>query len=356
MAAAATALFGAPALADSPMPRDLVDEMAKHGLTEADQLRLFGEGVTNVDGFKSLNDASLLASGVDIAARRRAKQQLESREPRLHQVQELLDGAGLSASARDAVRGVADLHALHLLDEHAMAQLGIGIMDRTKLLERRSAWRRMAMRKVPTEPEAEAASRAARDRPRRIGFAALMLLGVAVSMVGWWSLYGDLGLWGGVVGGVLVLVGGLGWLANCGLGFGSYGGCRILVWTFIFIYPIGGTAATILSATYCPSMTDVRHPNCEHCEHTYDWGSRFEYDRCAIWGTGPHPGAARPCGPCGPVVTSFGFSLAAAIVFALYQGARQEQQEARTDAANRARRRGAPAMPAMRAPDAASLP
>ena len=74
-AAAAAALFGAPAaLADSPMPRELVGEMEKHDLTEADKLRLFEEGVTNVDGFKSLNDASLLASGVGIAARRRAKQ------------------------------------------------------------------------------------------------------------------------------------------------------------------------------------------------------------------------------------------------------------------------------------------
>jgi hypothetical protein len=38
----------------------------------------------------------------------------------------------------------------------------------------------------------------------------LMVLGAAVSQAGWWSLYGDLGLWGGVIGGALVLVGFLG--------------------------------------------------------------------------------------------------------------------------------------------------
>ena len=344
MAAAAAALFGAPALADSPVPRDLVDEMAKHGLTEADQLRLFGEGVTNVDGFKSLNDASLLASGVDIAARRRAKQQLESREPRLHQVQELLDGAGLSASARDAVRGVADLEAMHLLDEHAMAQLGIGIMDRAKLLERRSAWRSVAMRKVPTEPEAEAASWAARDKHWRIGFATLMLLGVAVSMVGWWSLYGDLGLWGGVVGGVLMLVGGLGFgfglsdkVRNLGFGLGfecglsDSGDWRSLVWIFFFYYAIGATAATILSAASCPSTTDVRQ--IDGREHTYDWERRFDKDTC-------------------------GWSIVASLVLLPFAACSMcaHHADLRAHYAKRAQQRGAPAMPAMRAPDVASLP
>ena len=156
----------------------------------------------------------------------------------------------------------------------------MGIMDRTKLLERRSAWRSVAMRKVATAPEAEAASRsrsrAARDRSRRIGFAVLLLLGAAVSMLGWWSLYGDLGLWGGVVGSVLMLVG--------GLGFDSahwthkarplYGDGRQSFLTFLFVYAIGGTAATIFFAAICPATTDVRQINGR--EHTYDdWEGRF---------------------------------------------------------------------------------
>ena len=57
---------------------------------------------------------------------------------------------------------------------------------------------------LAAETEREAAARAATR------CACTMLLGGALSQAGWWSLYGDLGLWGGVIGGALILVGALG--------------------------------------------------------------------------------------------------------------------------------------------------
>ena len=183
-------------------------------------------------------------------------------------------------------------------------------MDRTKLLERRSAWRSVAMRIVATAPEAEAASRAARYRPRRIGFAVLLLLGAAVSMVGWWSLNGDLGLWGGVVGGVLMLVGGLGFdsahwgwceepqyrrLSSC---LACSGDGRQSFWTFLFIYAMGGTAATIFSAANCPTTTDVRQIDSWGFTHdSYpDWEMRLgnRYFPCGLAASSPPSTASSP--------------------------------------------------------------
>ena len=183
--------------ADSRLQPALAADMAKHGLTEADQLRLFGEGVTSVDGFGRLSDANVLQSGVDIAARRRTKQQRDEREPRFRQAQALLDGAGLSAPARDAVRHVASLRRI---DVHARTELGLGLMDRATLLKKQEAWRSLAMPVVPTEPERRA------ERTLRVS-ALLLLCGVAVAQCGWWSLYGDLGLWCGLIGGAMALAG-----------------------------------------------------------------------------------------------------------------------------------------------------
>ena len=44
----------------------------------------------------------------------------------------------------------------------------------------------------------------------------LLLCGAAVQQCGWWSLYGDLGLWCGLVGGAVVLAGAVGF--DCALG------------------------------------------------------------------------------------------------------------------------------------------
>ena len=41
-----------PAPAPGALPRELAAEMAKHGLTDADQQQLFGEGIITVDRFK----------------------------------------------------------------------------------------------------------------------------------------------------------------------------------------------------------------------------------------------------------------------------------------------------------------
>jgi hypothetical protein len=206
-------------LANGRLPPELAAEMAMHGLTQADQLLLFHEGVTTVDGFSRLDDANMLASGIDMTARRRAKQLHDQREPRLHQVHALLASSGLTVPAREAIQRVApDLDALRGINIHTMTELGIGIMDRATLLDAQEAWQSLHMPVVPTELERRAeVERKAAEVERKAAAKGwcyythmsvmLLLCGVVLQGHGWLSLYGDIGQWYALVGGSMALVG-----------------------------------------------------------------------------------------------------------------------------------------------------
>jgi hypothetical protein len=66
----------------------------------------------------------------------------------------------------------------------------------------------------------------------------LVLCGGAVQHIGWWSLYGDLGLWCGAIGGIMLVVG--------GCGFDDIGKCGLLIYTAL------GLLATWSSWANCP--------------------------------------------------------------------------------------------------------
>jgi hypothetical protein len=66
----------------------------------------------------------------------------------------------------------------------------------------------------------------------------LVLCGGAVQHIGWWSLYGDLGLWCGAIGGIMLVVG--------GYGFDDIGKCGLLIYTAL------GLLATWSSWANCP--------------------------------------------------------------------------------------------------------
>ena len=160
----AVAVAVAPA-ASSAIPNALSMEMEKHGLTPADQLQLYEEGVQSVLDFKSLSDDQVLASGIDINARRQAKKQrdevplrqahaeLVRQERQAHaererraqerhteakraQVEQALVRAELSHSGQLTVLTHAqDVDALWqlTLNRQALVQVGLGAMDRQKL-------------------------------------------------------------------------------------------------------------------------------------------------------------------------------------------------------------------------------
>eukprot|EP01045_Picozoa_sp_COSAG04_P019018 COSAG04_NODE_1806_length_5533_cov_96.641884_6_plen_515_part_00 len=159
----------------------LAAKMEAHGLTEAEQLQLHGEGVVDVETFASLRDADFETSAIDIDARRQEKlhrdraaararyEQAFAQKAAEHataseeQVQGFLDQAGLSAQGREAVRGLRDLEALRQLDLASMAELGLNIVDRRKLDELRTSdevrraqapvLEEVMLEEVMTEPE-----------------------------------------------------------------------------------------------------------------------------------------------------------------------------------------------------------
>ena len=74
----------------------------------------------------------------------------------------------------------------------------------------------------------------------------LVLCGGVAQHIGWWSLYADLGLWCGVIGGIMFVVGGCGFdVRKCGFSFG------------LFIYTALGLLATGGSLYHCPTTAVV---------------------------------------------------------------------------------------------------
>ena len=134
--------------------------------------------------------------------------------------------------------------------------------------------------------------------PRAKRWALLLLCGAAVQQAGWWSLYGDLGLGCGLLGGVMVFVGAVGF--DCGVPGHSGGwtrgrgaeveGWRSTFWAFLFLYAICGAGATGLSAANCPATGTVPASGTPHRDdwvppaeatpdaagREYGWGDRFE--------------------------------------------------------------------------------
>ena len=97
-------------------------EMEKHGLTSSDRAVLFQGGVTTLRTFHLIQDEDFAAYGIDIAARRAAKE-----------VRDLLqrEGGDISAAGQAAtVQGTGTMARLCALDLAAMQQLGLGIVDR----------------------------------------------------------------------------------------------------------------------------------------------------------------------------------------------------------------------------------
>eukprot|EP01045_Picozoa_sp_COSAG04_P028246 COSAG04_NODE_4337_length_2150_cov_1.236958_1_plen_371_part_00 len=105
---------------------------------------------------------------------------------------------------------------------------------------------------------------------------ALLFVGAAVQQVGWWSLYSELGLWCGLLGGVAVLLGALGIDCTWKDGEGDPLG-RTCFWFMLVLYALGGSAATWDSATECPTLStddssDSSMADAEDdCGHTAIW-------------------------------------------------------------------------------------
>eukprot|EP01046_Picozoa_sp_COSAG06_P008370 COSAG06_NODE_421_length_15973_cov_18.743795_11_plen_447_part_00 len=316
-----------PAPAPGALPRELAAEMAKHGLTDADQQQLFGEGIITVDRFKGLSDANYPTS-IDVGARREAKRQRDqaaaqarhdqavqaARERHtaacLEQVRQALAQAQLTESAPVAaiLKRAPDVGALRRLaeDRGALEATGVGAHDRQQLQNFCcGAGLRLAapvpevvlpVERALTEPErqagaerqaqqaaAEAAAEAARAaaaqakaqaeaerkaaavrRQRQQRYPAYLLLcGVAVQQCGWWSLYGDLGLWCGLVGGAAALAGAVGF--DCAPGHDWDGPDRGWFWGCICLCACPNALATWASAR-------------AGCPTTGSWGDR--YDQC----------------------------------------------------------------------------
>ena len=90
-------------------------------------------------------------------------------------------------------------------------------------------------------------------------WAVVLVGGAAVQQVGWWSLYSELGLWCGLLGGAAVLVGAFGFDRVAGhsedwqLQPTAQGGNNFSGWILVF-YAVAGAAATVLSAAFCPAL------------------------------------------------------------------------------------------------------
>jgi len=172
------------------LPRELVAEMAKHGLTEADQRLLFAEGFTTVERFKGLGDDDY-PPGIDIGARREAKRQLDQAALQaqhdekvqaardrniaacLEKMRQALTQAQLDDNAPVAaiLQRAPNMDALRRLveDRGALDAIGIGAYDRVqlqnfcrgpglRLVVREAVPKREAVGKALTEPERHATS------------------------------------------------------------------------------------------------------------------------------------------------------------------------------------------------------
>eukprot|EP01046_Picozoa_sp_COSAG06_P049355 COSAG06_NODE_7580_length_2453_cov_1.214528_4_plen_380_part_01 len=101
----------------------LADMMQRHGLTEAEQRHLHGEGVVDLETFASLRDEDFQVSGIDIHVRRQEKLQRDQEKAAathalatMRQVQDLLDDAGLSHAGRECARSLSDVSTLRALE------------------------------------------------------------------------------------------------------------------------------------------------------------------------------------------------------------------------------------------------
>ena len=237
------------------LPRKLATEMAKHGLTEADQRLLFREGITTVDRFQGLSDANY-PTGIDVGARREAKRRLDqavlqaqhdqavqaARDQHvatcLNQVRQALKQAKLTDNAPRAaiLKQAPNMDALRQLaeDRGALGVIGVGAHDRQQLQNFcRGPGLRLAVpvqetvppvEQAQTEPQRRAkkerqAQRARADAEARADAiqedcgAVLrspltwVFCGIAVTQYGWRSLQPDLGLWGSLVGAMACAIG-----------------------------------------------------------------------------------------------------------------------------------------------------
>jgi hypothetical protein len=302
-----------PAPAPGALPRELAAEMAKHGLTEADQRLLFGEGIITVERFKGLSDANYPTS-IDVGARREAKRQRDQAEQAraqaaaqatraaaqaaaqarhdqavhaarerhtaacVEQVRQALRQAQLTDNAPVAaiLKRAPDVGALRRLaeDRGALEASGVGAHDRQQLqnfCRGAGLWLAVPVREAQagalTEPEAERQAQAEAERKAAARrhccqaclSALLLLCGAAVQQYGWWSLYGDLGLWCGLVGGAAALAGARGRRHNWHERYRGW------FWFFIVCYAVCGALATGFSAN-------------ADCPTTGSWGDRW--DRC----------------------------------------------------------------------------
>ena len=254
------------------LPPALAAEMAKHGLTEKDQRQLFQrEGFTTVDRFKGLRDDSY-PTNIDIGARRESKRQIDqaaaqarhdraSRPARerhiaacleynaacLEQVRrallqaELIDTAPVAAIIGELQNKTLELALKHpgadvvdafvtglrrLADDRgALEALGVGAYDGQQLRAFCRGGRvgpqlvapvlevvEVEVEVVLTEPERQEVERQAAAE-RKV---ALLFCGMAVQEVGWWIFDGDLRRLCAVGGGVLALVGAVGFLCAPG--------------------------------------------------------------------------------------------------------------------------------------------
>jgi len=104
-------------------------------------------------------------------------------------------------------------------------------------------------------------------------WALLLVVGAAAQQVGWWSLYSDLGLWLGLLGGAAVLAGALGFDRGVAGHSVQPRGLAEAVWPlFLFFYAICGALATVLSAAGCPALGTASVGHCQCSGRTNNAG------------------------------------------------------------------------------------
>ena len=317
---------------EGAVPQKLAKEMAKHGLTEADQQRLFQqEDVTDVKRFQRLTDENYPAE-IDIRARREAKRQQDQQA-----AQELHDQAQAEAHERhdaavqgariqheiacrdvmrralvtaklsdaeviEAVLKVApDIDALRELvqDRDTMADIGMTAFDRQQLTDfcrgKGQRWVMPTPQAVPpveivppievvlTEPERVARQKQARIQ-RLDWYAVATVCCASVQWFSLWTLYADWAWIGGCIGEAVSL----GWIlygafrmSRHPLDFASYmaktnketGLTRSQMLMYILAYALVAALATALAVSTCPSQTP------ETAETSDSWGDRA--DKCS---------------------------------------------------------------------------
>lgn len=166
---------------------------------------------------------------------------------------------------------------------------------------RAEAERVRAAKRVRAEAERVRAKFQAKIRVCQV-WACLLVCGAAVSQAGWWSLYGDLGLWAGVIGLPMALVGAIGFTCSAlevysGLHSARWEGFLLFIVVVLYavcgiVYVIFGAIVTLISAHSCPvthtvpangdpEMDDWVLPEAASAKATaggreYGWSDRFE--------------------------------------------------------------------------------